>query len=250
MGEVVVSFTDETAQIENVSEIRMTVDKVELYSETKGWVEIDSSDVEYELLALKASGESHVYATAEVAADAYSRAKVTLKQAIVEEVDGSMEAATLVATEIEMPASTRVEEGSTASVHLDVLADQSLHVTTEGEYVFAPVIAVETRSGADVTVASNGVVSLSGGVVDTNTTFGTDIDGSVKANFRLDANTKIELDSDVLQIMGAPDASTNVDANIDTTIDVDGALDGSVNRAIDGQVEGGVDGAVDGLLDY
>jgi len=83
----------------------------------------------------------------------------------------------------------------TSSVSFDFLASKSLHMTGSGEYVFAPVVKTESRSNADVTVGTNSVVTIGGGKVDDENTSGMDIDGSVKINFEIKANQKLNIES-------------------------------------------------------
>lgn len=55
-GRAVFSITDAAANFENVSEVMLTVDKVEVQSATKGWVLVSNTPKKYNLLDLKASG--------------------------------------------------------------------------------------------------------------------------------------------------------------------------------------------------
>jgi hypothetical protein len=63
-------------------------------------------------------------------------------------------------------------------------------------YIFSPVVKTETKSSANVSVNSSNVVSVSGGNLDYENTIGMDIDGSVKANFQLKSNAKLNIGSD------------------------------------------------------
>src|SRR5258708_3218364 len=73
-GSVVGAFTDATASIKNVNEVSMNVDKVELYSDSEGWVTVGSDTKVYKLLALHAKGQAQIYAQADVAAGSYTKA--------------------------------------------------------------------------------------------------------------------------------------------------------------------------------
>ncbi|HCB35391.1 MAG: hypothetical protein A3H73_00085 [Candidatus Taylorbacteria bacterium RIFCSPLOWO2_02_FULL_50_120] len=237
-GEVVVSFTDETAAIQNVTEVKMQVESVSLYSNTKGWVEVGSKNVEYRLLELKAKRESRVYATAKVAADTYTRAKIVVKDVTVETKNAGKKTATMPRRDIELVHKTVVKENATASVHIDVLADQSLHATSKGEYIFTPVIKTESRSNASVTVSSNDTVTIASGTVEDMTTLGMDIDGSVKVGFKIDADIKLDISGDTILFPGRTDGAAT-----SSTI-IKGVLDSSIDVKIDGAVEEAVDGII------
>lgn len=225
-GEVTFSFTDETAEISNVSEVHMKVDKIEMQSTTGAWVTVDSKDVEYRLMDLKARGESEIYATAKVAANNYNKVRVKVKEVIVEEKNGAKEKAVMPSTTMSIDVMVKVRDESSASVNLDVLADQSLHVTTEGEYVFAPVVKVESRSNAVVETSSTGVVTISGGSVETSATVGMDIDGSVKSGFKLDSSVQLDLKGGIVGIVGAASTEAALEAEVDDLgADIDAMLE-------------------------
>ena len=66
-GRVVFAITDETAAIDNVSEVRLTVSKIEMQSSTEGWITVSSATREYALLDLKSKAELALAADAETA---------------------------------------------------------------------------------------------------------------------------------------------------------------------------------------
>lgn len=212
-GTIAIAFTDDTAAIQNVNEIKLEVDKVQVYSETEGWVEVSDRDIEYKLLELKAKGQSKIYATAKVAADTYTQTKVTVKKVAVQTKTAGEKAATMPSNEIIINGDVNVEEDKTSSVHIDVLADQSLHTTTKGEYVFAPVIVMETKSDVGIIVASDETVTLSGGETTSSSQVGMDLDGSVKTDFKLSGLVNINI-----QATSTSQTGTTSKGVIDATI--------------------------------
>lgn len=228
MGSVVFSVTDATAEIENVNEVRLELGGAELYSATRGWVRVSSDDVEYKLIELREVGVSKIYATANVAADTYSKVRVELKKATLEwsdKMSSETKEAILLTNNIEFNSNVVVTKGSTSSVELDFIASESLHTSTDGEYVFAPVVEVEVSSGANVEVDSTtGTVVTTGGTITSDISIGTDIDGSVKTNFKLDADVEINLDGEVKLLNSS---SGNVTGDVNSN--VDSALEGKLN---------------------
>jgi hypothetical protein len=194
-GMVAVSFSDATTVIKNVNEVTLAVDKVELYNSTKGWVTVSSDSKTYKLLELNKKGEKQIYATAEVPADTYSRARVTLGDVTVHTSNKGDKTATVPSHTIDTSLSIVVNPDQTSSLNLDVLADKSVHTTAKGEYVFTPVVSIDGRSNATVTTADTGVVTQTGGTVDTNATVGMDVDGSVKNDFQINSNAKLDVDA-------------------------------------------------------
>jgi hypothetical protein len=78
-----------------------------------------------------------------------------------------------------------VQTGGTATANFDFLADKSLHITDDGQYIFAPVILLETRTGAEVEIQSNNEVKVSGGSVATHLEAGMDVNGNIGTGLQI-----------------------------------------------------------------
>ena len=231
-GNIVVSFTDATTDIQNVTDISMNVNKVELYSQTHGWVTVSADRLQYQLLQLHAKGQTKVYATAQIPADTYSSARITLAGVVVKTKNGLNKTAAVPNNSLTIQGNVVVQANKTASLKFDVLADKSTHVTAKGDYVFAPVIEVESRSNASVNTSNDGIVIINGGSIDTNSTVGMDVDGSLKTNFQLNANVKLDIDaSGVINVIGATGGilKTNGAGNATTS---SGTINGTLNGVI------------------
>lgn len=243
-GSVVVSFTDATADIQNVNEVSMGVNKVELYSQSKGWVTVSSDHIQYQLLDLHAKSQAKVYAKTNVVADNYSRARVTLSDVKVKTKTNGEKMASIPSNIITITGTIKVKADTTSSIKFDVLADKSLYVTAKGDYIFAPVLKIESRSDATVSTSSDGTVVSSGGTVDTNINVGMDLDGSVKTDFQVDTNIKLDVNaSGNIGIINATDGSIkiiNIIDNSDTNTNVN--TTSKVNTDVNGSVKGTVKG--------
>jgi len=194
-GRVVFSVTDAAANMSNISEITMTINKVEMHSTAEGWVTIESSNKAFNLLALKAGGEHAFAGDATVAAGTYDQVQVGISKIIVTTTDGKTAEAKLPSGELRINSTVVIVEGQTSTVSLDFIADASLHVTGQGGYIFAPVVQAESRSNAAATVSSDNKVTVTGGTVVSLVNVGVDISGEVKANFKIDPKTKLDLES-------------------------------------------------------
>lgn len=192
-GRVVFSVTDAAVNLETINAINMRISRVELHSKAEGWVRLSSTPRTFELLELNESGRSLLLADVEAEAGAYDQVKLTIDQVNVVTKDNTTREATLPANDMPITTTVVVSGNATTSVNFDFLADQSLHVATDGEYVFAPVVRTESRSGATITLGADSAVNISGGRVDSATTLGMDVDGSVKTNFVLDAATRLDI---------------------------------------------------------
>lgn len=193
-GVLYIGITDATADISDVSDIDLSVKKVEVKSSTGAWVKVASDEKVYKLLSLNASGKTELYAKAYVSAGTYDQIRVSLGDVVVKTKSKGDVKANLPSKQIFIDSNIVVKEKSNTSVKLDILADQSLHTTGKGEYVFASVVKAEARSEADVKVSSDDVVS-SGGKVDQDATFGVDLTGKARKDFILKTGKSLEVES-------------------------------------------------------
>lgn len=194
-GEVVVSVTDAAADIEGVSEVTLTAEKAELYSNSRGWVSVDGGSKEFELLTLKNNAQSQLYGKAEVASDTYSKVRMTISRVEVTAKNGSVVRATVPNNRVEFAADVAVSAGKTTEAKFDFLVDKSLHMASSGEYVFAPVVKFDSKTDTTVTIGQNNIVLTSGGNVEGTYNFGMDLDGSMKADFELNTNSELKIEN-------------------------------------------------------
>jgi hypothetical protein len=202
-GAIVIGITDATGAIQSVSEVSMGISKVEIYSATQGWIALPANANSYDLLSLKAKNETRVFAAAPVTPDTYSKVRVSLGDITVATKAGAKKKATAITSTIDLEAGVKINANEVTAVTLDFLADKSLHTTAKSEYVFVPVLQVTSTSNAIGGVDAQGLVTVTGGNKDFDATMGTDIDGSVKANFELDQAAKLDVDaSGAVSIIG------------------------------------------------
>ena len=196
-GTLFIGITDATADIAQVNEIDLTVKQVEIHSTTRGWVSVSSDTKSYELLALHAAEKTKVYAKENVAAETYDKVRVTLGEATIKTKARGDLKATLPSSYVVINTNVIVKPGTDSHLKLDVLADQSLHETSDGAYVFAPVIKAESRNSAEISEASDNSLTVSGGHIDSIITAGVDLDGTSKTNFVLKTDNTLKVQSSV-----------------------------------------------------
>ena len=250
-GTVYIAVTDAAADMENVSEVTMTTNNVSMHSTTNGWVEASGGSKTYDLLALNASGESKLYAKTSVAADIYNKVRMNIDTIEVTTTDGETHDAILPASDVTINGSVEVRENATSSVNLDVQADQSLHTAEDGTYVFAPVVTMQSRVGAQVSVAAGNTVTIDGGTAVTKVTAGVDLTGKSGNGAQVGLSETIELTEDgtIKAAVGADTApntadedasaesetSANVSAESETTAGSDA---GTTSANVEADVEG------------
>lgn len=247
-GSLYIGITDATADINNVSEVNMEVRKIEVHSATSGWTTVSSDSKSYNLLTLKAEGKTELYAKKKVVAGTYDRVRVTLGDTVVKTKTVGDIKAYSPSNQVVMNMTVNVKSEGNTHLKIDFLADKSLHTTSDGKYVFSPVVKAESHSGAEVLVDSDSnAIESAGGSVDSQVEVGVDIDGTTRSNFILTTSSDLKVDSsaigsvkfilggktytesDVVQeesVSGS--ATTNTNSNVNTgatsTINVGGAL--------------------------
>ncbi len=207
-GRAVFAVTDAAADMGSVSSVMVTVDSVEVHSETEGWITVSSTSKTYDLLELKAEGRQELLADATLDEGTYNQLRLDVSSVVVVDEDGSHDAK-LPSNELKMNGNFVVESGQTSTATFDFIVDESLHIAgnakndTKGRsYILAPVIQFETRSNAEVDVSSSSDVKVSGGKVDTNVKLGMDIKGNVGAGLKIPADTDLVLGSNGLLSIG------------------------------------------------
>ncbi len=194
-GRIVVSMTDAAANMQQVSEVRVSVDSVEAHSESEGWVTLSSEQKTYDLLELKANNRNAVLADAELESGSYNQIRMHISEVVVVDAEGEHEAK-LPSNTLRVNANFESRVNETASAEFDFIADESLHVTGNGMYILAPVVQVETRNNASVNVESDSSVIINGGSIESDSRVGMDINGNVGVGISVPSNTNISIGSD------------------------------------------------------
>lgn len=212
-GEVVFSIASESVEAVPVSAIELSVGRIDMHSVADGWVTVADADTPYSLLDLAADDRAALYALYEAPVGVYDQIRVEMASVAVGTEDGGVQA--LVPAETFVASATvRVTEDEMASVIVDFLADESLHPVEGGGYAFVPVAIVTSQSDAVVSIDAEDTVIVSSGYIETNQAYGMDIDGSVRANFRLNGAAVLEADDNgVLRIQGGGGDATSANTN-------------------------------------
>ena len=229
-GEVIFAVTDAAADMENVQEVRVNVDRVEAHytseteaeteadaeTENEEWVTLSTSSRTYNLLELDAENRNELLLSENVTARNYDMVRLYVQNVIVVDNEGEHEAK-VPSERLQIRTDVNVDANSTATVLFDFQADESLHVTGEGTYILAPVIHVESRSNAQAEVRSDNSVEISGGNVETRATVGTDLQGNVGVGVRVPADANISLGSGGTISIGSGSSDSGAEASSDTS---------------------------------
>lgn len=189
-GKVVFAVTDVTADIKDVSSINVTVNQISVHSALKGWVTVSSATKEFDLLKLKNSNTLELAAEANLETDTYDQIRLNISKVVVVKGGQSMEAK-IPSNTLTLKGKLVVNENTTSTIVFDFLADKSLHITGSGKFILAPVVRVETKSGATVSFEGK-KVKIAGGKIEHENTQSMDEKGEVEVGVIF--NEKDELD--------------------------------------------------------
>ncbi len=194
-GHVVFSVADAAADMQTIEEINMKVNKVEMHSTASGWVTVSSTPKTYDLLKLNTTNKSELLVDAGVKSGTYDQVRLNIASISIMTKSGATREAKLPSSVLKINTKVVMSASKITSVNLDFLADKSLHTTASGEFIFAPVVKIDSRSGAGVNIGDDNTVEIVGGTSDNASVVGMDIDGTVKLNFQISADQTLILDS-------------------------------------------------------
>src|SRR3989344_1297121 len=197
-GTLYISLTDAAIDTKKISNIEMTIDSIEIYSQGRGWIAVSQNLQAFQLLELQAKSSKKIIATATVPVDIYSQIRVHVSKVTITENRVAKDAA-LPSSELKIDVGVRVEPDAATYVEFDVLADQSIHKTEKGEFIFTPVVDVEVRNKATVEADAQNTIKKLDGEISSMMNVGMDIDGRVRSDFKVNQNILLKLNGGVIE---------------------------------------------------
>ncbi len=210
-GLAVFTITDKAADMGNVTSVKLTIDSVQIHSAASGWMTLSSATQTFDLLQLKASDAQALLAQANLSNGTYEQVRLHVSKVVVTDSSGDHEAK-LPSGDLKIAGGFTVSGNKTSVATFDFLADQSLHVTGNGQYIMAPVIHLQTRENASVDASNSADVRVSGGSVRDDIEVGMDENGTIAAGARIPDNADVSIDGSGNVKVGVPPAA-NVSSN-------------------------------------
>ena len=198
-GTVYFTITDAALDMENITAVEATIDRVEVFSSAQGWIVVSQTPKTFSLLELKEKNQAELLAKAEIPAGAYSQVRLHMAKVLVTEA-GQVKEAKMPSNELKIMGNIVVGATSNFVGQVDILADRSVHKTGNGQIIFAPVVQLDSTTSATVQVNADNVVTVTGGRVGASVNAGMDVDGSVKLNFQIDPKVKLNINAGVIEI--------------------------------------------------
>lgn len=200
-GRVVFTITDAAANMSAVTSIMVTVDSVSVHSATEGWVNVSSEPQTFDLLKLKAEGSQELLADVTLKEGTYQQLRLDISKVVVVDAEGEQEAK-LPSGELKIVGDLEVKADSTSTATFDFIADESLHMTGNGEYILAPVVQLETKTDAQVEVKADQKVEVQGGNIKAKVKVGMDADGNVGVGLGIPAKAKLSIGQGKVKVEG------------------------------------------------
>ncbi len=191
-GRVVVGVKDKTANMSSVSSVNVTISSVSAQS-AGGWTTLTSTPMTFDLLKLNANGSEALLADVNVTSGTYEQIRLEISSVTVTDANGT-HVAKLPSGDLRLIGPLVVNANSTSTVTFDFLANESLHVTGNGEYILAPVVHLTTTENSTVEVDQNGSVHSSAGKVDADVKEGMDENGTVGVGVEIPADADVSVD--------------------------------------------------------
>jgi hypothetical protein len=194
-GRVLFAVSDAAADMGSVIGVSITVDSVEVQNDANQWVTVSSSPKTYDLLALKATGVQALLADVQLKEGTYNQVRLIISKVVVTDANGTHDAK-LPSNELKIVGRLVVDANSTSTAVFDFVADESLHMTGDGQYILAPVVRLETRNRANASVESDKSVRIEGGNVVSSDKYGMDANGEFGKGHMIPANADLTIESD------------------------------------------------------
>ena len=198
-GRVVFAISDAAADMQTVTSITLVVNAVRVHSTAEGWVTASSTPQTYDLLQLKATGSQALIADTKLKPGSYDQIRLDMSSVTVTDSTG-VHQAKLPSGELKITGKFDVVANTTTTATFDFIADESLHITGNGEYILAPVVQLETREHVEVVVHPDRKVEIAQENVRTRVKVGMDINGNVGVDSKISKNQAIFIEGGKLKL--------------------------------------------------
>lgn len=194
-GRAVFTMTDDAANMSEVTSIKITVNSIKVLNESESWTTVSNEQQTYDLLKLKSSGTQVLLAEYNLTPGTYNQIRLNISQIVVTDASGD-HTAKLPSGELKIVGKLVINANSTSTVKFDFIADESLHLTGNGTYIFAPVVKLETRQRANVDLRFRENVRISDGKIDDDRKEGMDIEGNFGEEYHINENSRLIIRGD------------------------------------------------------
>ncbi|MDO8644078.1 MAG: DUF4382 domain-containing protein, partial [bacterium] len=166
-GQIRVTMHDAPIEDKKVSHVYITIREVQIGSEEKGWIVLNSTPQEYDLLTL-VNDVTAALGGATIAAGTYDQIRLILSEenrVIAEGIEQKLKTPSGQQTGIKLDGPFTVGSGEIVSVELDFDAQESIHWNSGQGFMLKPVIKILSVVSADGLFGARQISADTGGVV-------------------------------------------------------------------------------------
>ena len=201
-GDVVFAITDAAANMGEVTNLEVTVNQIRVRAEGGEWTIVSTETQTFDLLQLRATNTVQLMTQVQLQERNYDMVELNISDVAVTNGSGT-HTAMMINNRLQMECMLEVQTNTMTTASFDFIANESLYETTDGQYVFAPVIALQTRTQAEVQIRNNNEVDISGGTVRTNAQIGMNISGQMGEGLKIQTSAQLQISAgNVIQIGG------------------------------------------------
>ncbi len=199
-GKVVFAITDAAIDMSSIKNINVVVENISVHNSLDGWVNIPFTPTTYDLIKLKSNDDPIKLTEVQIKEGTYQQVRLAISKVTVVDQTGEHEAK-LPSGELKIVGILEVQSGNTAAVTFDFMADESLHMTGDGMYIFAPVVKLEIRKNAVVKqIGSEKMIYISGGEVKTDVKVGMNERGEIGEDKVIPKDAMIRLEANKIMV--------------------------------------------------
>jgi len=191
-GTVVFAITDAAANMGAVSKVEVTIDQIRVRAEGGAWTTVSSEEQTFDLLQLQEMNMVQLMTQVQLQEHNYDMVEMNVSRVRITNGSGTHEAL-MINNRLQMECMLEVQTNTMTTANFDFIANESLHVTPDGQYVSAPVIALQTRTQAQVQFGNNNEVDISGGTVRTNAQVGMNISGQMGEGLKIQTSAQLQI---------------------------------------------------------
>ncbi|MFH1649110.1 MAG: DUF4382 domain-containing protein [Candidatus Woesearchaeota archaeon] len=197
----VFAITDAYANMGNITNIMLTVKELKVKNSANQWMMVWQGNRTIDLIELRDAHEMTMLTNASINSGVYGKVLLIVDNVKVVDQTGEHDAF-LPGTNLEATAEFKITKNEVAVVSYDFIAKESVHVTTDGTYVFGPAIQVKSWNAAKVQTQANNRIRVTNGLLRTDTKVGMDLSGTTGEGKSISTRDTLEFKNGKLVIKG------------------------------------------------
>lgn len=207
---VIFAVTDKSTPLGGIKSVYMNIEKLWVYNDKLGWQDIKLGNPKtYDLIELQRGGTIKLLYDTNLPVGNYTEIQMKIGTVVIIPIIGNSKIAKILSPDIKFGGRFTTKAKESTVVIYDFILDKSLHLTTDNEYIFAPVIEERSTNNPVVEISPTQQIKTAGGTIGFSTSIGIDENGLLKQNYSINPNVAITiLANDVLKLINPGESDT------------------------------------------